>query len=691
MCALRLGIDVGGTFTDLVLYDERRNKLIIRKISTTPNNPEVAVLSLIDEVLKEYSPNEVKLILHATTLATNALLGQKGLELPKGALITTKGFRDILEIGRQRRPALYDLFVRRPKPLIPRRLRFGVEERMDAKGNVIVPLNEEELRDICHKMRKEGVKVIAICFLNSYVNPVHELKAKEIVEEEVPDAWISLSCEVDPEHGEYERTSTTVVNALLMPLVAGYIRRLEEGLFRRRVRPRLLLMKSSGGAASAENIVKRPIDLIESGPAAGVSATAFLSKVLGIRRAISFDMGGTTAKAGVVIDYRPRMRYELGIGRIHRGEEGEGFECIVRSAVVDLAECSAGGGSIAWVDEDCVLRVGPISAGAEPGPACYGKGGKEPTVTDANLVLGRLPAKLLAGDMTLYPQLARKAIEGRICKIMEIPLIEAAKGILRIANYEMANIIRLTTTERGLDPREFTLIAYGGAGPLHATDIAEELGINKVIIPRNPGNFSAYGLIVTDVRYDYVKTLLVKLEELDPGRLEQEYQELEERALEELSKDVVAEDEIVTVRYAGMRYYGQSYEIVIPVPLTINTTSDIMALSEEFLREYGRMYMQAYQGRAIELVDIRVSAFALSKKVLPKLPSRTSDIKVSRRDVYFISHGLQEETPIYRRDDLAPGFELEGPAIVEEYGATLVVNPGWNLRVDEYGNIILER
>ncbi len=694
MHKVRIGIDIGGTFTDLVIYNEKKNTFIMRKIATSPSSLESSVLKLIDDIMREgYRAQDIEMILHATTIATNALLGQKGLRLPKAALITTKGFIDIIEIGRQRRPELYNLFTKKLRPLIPRRLRFGITERINAQGEVIIPLNENELREVCKKLRKENIEAIVVCFLNSYINPIHEIRAKEIIKEEVPHAWIVISSEVDPQYKEYERTSTTIINAILGPIVSKYLTNIERGLRKRNIKASLFIMKSSGGVAPIKSIIRRPAAMIESGPAAGVIATSFLSKILNRKKAISFDMGGTTAKAGIIIDNIPSVRYELEVGKVHKGGEGEGIDYIVREPVIDLAECSAGGGSIAWIDEEGLLRVGPLSAGAYPGPACYGRGGEDPTVTDANLVLGRMPRKILNGSMQLHIDNALKAIEEKICKKIGWNTIEAAEGILRIVNNEMANIIKLMTIERGLDPREFTLVAYGGAGPLHATDLAEELDIKEVIIPPLPGNFSAYGLIVTDIQYEYVKSLLKPLSSIDPKELEEEYILLEEKALRDISKDINEMNSVIIFRYAELRYLGQSYGVMISVPRPIGSYKDIETIRGRYLEKYEQMYLYANPSQAIELVNLRINLMIPIKKPLLRMPTNHVGIGKTALRGYRSAYlnGEVIRVPVYERSKLPVGFEIEGPAFIEEYGSTTFVSTSWSAIVDEYGNLILKR
>jgi N-methylhydantoinase A len=495
---LIVAVDIGGTFTDFV-YVRGDGSLGFYKVLSTPRSPEVAVLEGL-RVLGGAS-----FVVHATTIATNALRGQVGLELPRVALVTTRGFRDVVEIGRQNRPRLYDPFFEKPRPLVPRDFRFEVDERVDFRGSILRPLDVRELESLGSRLGALGVESAAMVFLHSYANPVHEVLAEGVLSRYV--GYVSPSYKVAPEPREYERTSTTVVNATLMPIVSGYLERLIKGLRELGVME-LSIMSSSGGLVTVEEAMVRPVQIVESGPAAGVIATAELSRMLGTPRAIGFDMGGTTAKAGTVVDFEVEVtsEYEVG-GEAHHGRIVKGSGYPVRFPFVDLAEVSAGGGSIIWRDEVGALRVGPISAGADPGPVCYGRGGVRPTITDANLALGRIGDYMLGGAMKLDRSASIKALQA-----LGDPEVVAWEAI-SIANLEMARAIRLVTVERGLDPADFTLVAFGGAGPQHAVEIAEELGVRSVVVPPHPGLFSALGLLLADWRFEARVAYPVDLEE----------------------------------------------------------------------------------------------------------------------------------------------------------------------------------
>lgn len=624
------------------------------------------------------------------------MLGQVGLTIPKTALITTKGFRDLVEIGRQRRPELYNVFFTKPKPLVPRRLRFTVDERVGYDGRIIKPLDRGEVVELARRLKSIGVESIAVSLLHSYANPVHEELIEKMLSEELPGTPVVLSSRVDPEYREYERTSTTIVNAVLVPVVSRYLKGLVEEVRGRSIYGgQILVMKSDGGFADVDEAIRVPVATIESGPAAGVVASALIASILGIENALSFDMGGTTAKVSTIINGKPMIatEYEVG-GRIHRGRLVKGSGYPVRYPHIDLAEVSAGGGTIVWVDEAGHLRVGPISAGSEPGPACYGRGGAEPTITDANLLLGRLSLLLAGGRIRLSRKLALKAFT----KIMEktgLDLEEATYGAVKLANTEMARAARIVTIERGFDPRDFTLIAYGGAGPMHAAELAEELGIAKIIVPVAPGLFSALGLLLADYRYEYKKPLIKMIDEVEAYELEEAYVEMEEKAVRLLQSKGLGEDRIVTIRYADMRYRFQSHELLVEVPKPL-TEKALEVVAERFISRHKEVYGYDAGARDIVIVNLRVTAIGLVDK--PRIEKTV--IKGHRRlkpgdgdtirKTYFRSAGWIE-TPVYRRGKLRPGDIVEGPCIVEEYDSTILVPPDWVLKVNEYDIVEVER
>ena len=646
-----VAVDVGGTFTDLVAVD-REGNLSTFKLLTTPKRPEEVV---IQGLAKLPSMEEV---LHASTIGTNALLGQVGLELPRVALFTTKGFGDVIEIGRQNRQRLYDLFFEKPRALVPRDLRFEVDERVLPDGTVLKPVDLAEVESYAEKALERGVASVAVAFLHSYANPANEEAAAAVLKRRF--RHVTLSSEVSPEPREYERTSTAVVNATLMPLVGRYLEELGRYVSSRG--GKLYVMASSGGLVTVEEAAKRPVQLIESGPAGGVVAAAEFAKVLGIRRVISFDMGGTTAKAGTVVNFEPEIttEYEVG-GESHHGRVVKGSGYPVRFPFIDLAEVSAGGGTVVWRDAAGALRVGPVSAGADPGPVCYGRGGTEPTVTDANVVLGRV-ASLLGGEMRLDVEAAFKAF-----KKLGDP-VEAAWQAVQLADMEMARAVRLVTVERGLDPCEFVLFAFGGAGPQHAAELAEELGISAVVIPPEPGVFTALGMLFADSKFEARASY--------PRDLEEGFRRLEEM--------LSVHNPTYYVRLADVRYVGQGWELVVPV----GRPADLELVRRVFEEKHEATYGFKLD-KPIEVVTIR--AFGVVTRRKPKLrepPAEGEPEPTSYRRAYF---GEWIETPVYRRENLPRGFRLDGPAVIEERHSVTVVPPRWRVEVGRMGVLELRR
>ena len=640
----KVAIDIGGTFTDFIILSEVGEVSTI-KFLTNPRNPG----EVIQNVIKGLNC-EVEEVVHATTLATNALLGQENLNIPRTALLTTKGFRDVIEIGRQNRPRLYDLYFEKPKQIVPRELRIEVDERVNADGEILKEVDEIEVVEKVSKIKAEAV---AVSYLHSYINPHNELKTKEVLKKYFK--YISISSEVAPEPREYERTSTTVINAALMPIVSSYLENIQSSL----PTDNFYIMSSSGGLVDINEALNKSVQLIESGPAAGVIASAsFLPE----ENLISFDMGGTTAKAGVVINgkFEITSEYEVG-GEVHHGRVVKGSGYPIRFPFVELAEVSAGGGTIIWRDEANALRVGPISAGADPGPICYNKGGNKPTITDANLVLGRLGEELLGGNMKLYKE---KALEG-LSRLGDP--YEVSKVALDLVNLEMARAIRLVTVERGLDPSNFSLIAFGGAGPQHALYLADEIGIKRVIIPPYPGLFSALGLLLADWRFEARKSY--------PRDLERDFKELENKLIERLKKIDYF------IRYADVRYKGQGWELTIQVPENVNEIRKVF--EDKHLATYGFVMSD----REIEIITIRV--FAIRRRVTPKISPTFGNENKPKEIRKVLIEDDWVNTEVYVREKLPKGFEIRGPAIIEEYSSTIVVKPGWKALVDD--SIIMVR
>jgi N-methylhydantoinase A len=691
----RIGIDIGGTFTDAMVVDERTGEVVIAKLPSTPNDPSLGFLQAMERLLEPVGiqPGSISYVIHGTTVATNAIIEGKGA---KTGFVTTHGFRDLLEIQRQIRPVLYDVMFDKTKPLVPRYLAYEVPERINAAGEVIRPLDEGAVREVGRALRAEGVEAVAICFLHGYVNGAHERRAAELIREGFPTAVVSVSSEVAPEFREYYRASTTVINAAVQPLVRRYLGAIADRLRDRGVRGELLVMQSSGGVLTFAAAAEKPVYMVESGPAAGVTAAAHLGNSLGYRQVVSFDMGGTTAKTSLIRDGQPRVTkdYEVGSNAMPGSGSSRGSGYPIRTPVIDLVEIGAGGGSIAWVDSGGVLRVGPQSAGAEPGPVCYGRGGREPTVTDANLVLGRLdPRYFLGGEMALDVDAASEAIEERCGRPLGLDLVAAAHGIIEIANAAMVNAMRMVSIQHGFDPREFVLIGFGGAGPGHANRLAIEMRFPLTIIPRAPGIFSAMGLLVTDLRHDFSITRIRRTEAADPAELEQLFGVLVVQGRQALEREGVPKGAMQFHRQVDMRYVGQSYEISISAPEE-NAHIQLNELVERFHREHDRVYGFSAPTEPTEIVNLRLSAIGTISKPRDQVidsagPDGAAVALQGQRPVYFAEAGGFVDCPIYLRYELGQGVAIDGPAVVEEMDSTTVVHPGFQATVDRMGNLLL--
>ena len=693
----RLGVDIGGTFTDATLINEVTGEIHVGKVPSTPKDPSIGFMEATHRILRQanVSPNEVGYVVHGTTVATNSIIERK---LARTGFITTDGFRDMLEIARQIRPSLYDLLFEKPKPLVPRYLCFGVPERLDAQGKVLTPLDESAVKQVAEKLREERVEAIALCFLHSYVNPSHEKRAGEILRETFPEAVVSLSSEVAPEFREYFRASTTVINACIRPVVARYLQSIENRLREEGMTAELLVMQSSGGVFSFAAASEKPVFMVESGPAAGVIAATYLGNTLGYQDVISFDMGGTTAKTALIQDGTPKVTkdYEVGAaaGASVGASRGGGYP--IRTPVIDLVEIGAGGGSIAWVDSGGVLRVGPQSAGADPGPVCYGKGGVEPTITDANLVLGRLnPEYFLGGEIELDITAARRTLKEKCAEPLGLSVVQAANGIVEIANAAMVNALRLISVQRGYDPRDFVLVSFGGAGPVHANRLAAEMEIPTTVIPMSPGTTSAMGLLVTDLKHDYSKTLIQRVNQLDLAVVEEFYRELEEQGRITLEREGMRSEDITFRRQMDMRYVGQSYELTVPLPDGRLGHAELNRVLEQFHQEHDRAYGYSAPNEPVEFVNLRLTAIGkISNPRLRELEQDSRDVTEAQkatRFVYFAENSGYVKCPIYDRYRLGAGCIVEGPAIVEEIDSTTVIHPGYQARVDKFGNLILTR
>ncbi len=679
--ALRVGIDVGGTFTDLAALESWSGRLVVQKVASTPREPHRAVIDALAALTARYeSPPAIEFLGHATTIATNALLGQIGLELPRVALVTTHGFRDVIEIGRQNRSEVYNLFVERPRPLVARADRLTVRERIDYRGEILVPLDDAAIAGLCQEVARRDVAAVAICLLHAYVNDTHERRLAQALAA-IPGLRVTRSSEVDPEYREYERTSTTIVNAVLAPIVERYLEQLTLELRERRIVAPLYVMRSDGAMAAAPQIIDRPAAIVESGPASGAIAAAALGSRLGANRLLSFDMGGTTAKAGAIVDGVAQVAAEFeAAGRTHSGRAVKGSGYPVRFPFVDLAEVSAGGGTIAWIDEGGALRVGPLSAGADPGPACYGES-ERATVTDANLVLGRLnPKHLLGGAFAIDGSRSRRAIEV-LAQTLAMSVEETAAGIVRLVDDAMARVLRIVTIERGLDPRDFTLVAFGGGGPLHVCALAEELGIERAIVPAHPGIFSACGLLNAQLGTSEVRSVLAAADEIDAAAVERAFGDCETRAQRSLEQQGAVPSTIAFRREYDARYRGQSFE------LTIAYDREPAEVERRFHAAHRARYGYDAPRERVEIVGARSTAngqVASNDEAPLRGVSRERDPaereQPVRRKLWIA--GAFVEAPVFARTDLAAQIRIDGPAIVEAYDSTTYVAPGWELSVD---------
>ena len=677
----RLGVDVGGTFTDLVLHEVESNRLEFAKTPSTPADQSEGVttgaLQLVNRL--GISPQAIAFFIHGTTVATNTLLERKGA---RTALIVTRGFRDVLQIGRQDRPDLYDWTIRRTEPIVPRRLRFEVTERVLHTGEVIEPVSDADVAGIVRRLEEEQVEAVAVCLLHSYAHPAHERQVGEAIRKALPDITLSISSEVAPEFKEYERMSTASINAFVAPVMERYLRSLQASIEAQSIDSDLHIMQSNGGTMSADAAVEKPVHTILSGPAAGVIGSVGLAAQAGELNTISVDMGGTS--------FDISLCYQ---GEVRRTQDSEIERLPIKVPMVDIHTLGAGGGSIAWIDPGGALRVGPHSAGAAPGPACYGQGGAEPTVTDANLLLGRLSQDaFLGGLMKLDIGLARDAVRDRIAEPLGLGLEEAAEGIVRVVNAGMIKGIRVVSVAKGYDPREFTLVTFGGAGPLHAAELASELNIPKVLVPIAPGVTSALGLLMADLRHDLVRTVLLSSAEAKPSDLGEVYSGLEAEALAQMGREGVSLAEVSLVRTADARYLGQGYELEVPVSGGKVTESELAALYGRFHDAHTRAYGFALHGSPLEIVNLRTTAIVtLPQPTLERvdLAGETNPARALResRDVVF--QNIHHSTSVYDRALLLAGDSIEGPAIIEQFDSTTAVWPRQSANVDQYGNLFL--
>lgn len=690
----RIGVDIGGTFTDIVLLGSD-GAIHTRKISSSVDDYGRAIVEGLAELFVEtgISGRQIEEIRHGTTVASNAILERKGA---RTGLITTRGFRDVLEIRTLRMPRLYDIAWEKPPPLVERYLRRTVDERIDAQGQVLQPLDPAEAERVVDALLAEGVEAVAICLLNSFTNPAHEQVLADILRRKAPELPLSVSSEVLPEIKEYERTSTTVINAYIMPIVARYLRNLRLELDRAGVPAQLLLMQSNGGLMASAAAVVKPMNIIESGPAGGVIGAQALARSKGLPDIITFDMGGTTAKAATVEGGQVTRanEYSVGAGIMIGSRLLTGAGYLLKVPAIDLAEVGAGGGSLIWIDAGGSLQIGPESAGASPGPVCYDKGGTIPTVTDANIVLGYInPDYLVGGAVRLNAGKSRDALQEKVATPLGLDLARVAHGAHQIAASNMIRAIRAVSTERGRDPRDFALFAFGGNGPLFACGMAESLGVKRVVVPPSPGLFSSFGLLHADVEHHYSRTFRRLTRKMDLGEVNAAWNVLLDQARSQLASEGFAGATATLSRAASFHYQGQSFDLTVPVPDGSLDEAAVRQLEEAYGREHERTYgHRAGPDEPVELVGIQVIGRGLrpGTSVAERvMPHRTEAATPPPRQAYFGPEQGWIETPVLRRADLAT--PRTGPLIIEEYDATCLVLPGWRASLDAAGNIALER
>jgi N-methylhydantoinase A len=686
MAKYRVTVDTGGTFSDFVFFNEDTGAISITKVPSTPREPFQAVLNGVKELVDNgVNAKDISFFCHGTTVGTNALLEEKGA---KTGLLVTQGFRGIYEVMEQTRgygPATYDLFFEKPRLLAPPYLTEEVLERVDFRGNALKPIEIESSRQAVKRLQKKGVQSVAVCFLFSFLNPNHELKIKEIFAAEFPEATLSLSCEVLPQIREFYRMSTTVINAYIGPVMANYISRLENRLKEMGITtPKLYIMQSNGGVSTFEGSTKKPVATVLSGPAGGVIASMGTCERIGINNIITFDMGGTSCDVALIHQRHPVITTQ---GKINQRP--------ISLPMLDIHTVSAGGGTIARIDAVGGLQVGPHSAGADPGPVSYNRGGEEITVTDANIVTGVLdPDHFLGGRMKLDKAKAEKILQEEIAKPLGLNALEAADGILNIINVKMEEAIKAVSSQRGYDIRDFTLVAFGGGGPMHAGRIALDLGIPSVLIPLTPGVHSALGLLMSDVKHDYVRSKLAGLDELDLNEVNQLFAQLIDRAGADLRSEGFQDNEIKLEPFLDLRYAGQGYELTVPSPMPPLKVSDLKLMRERFDAQHELASGHKAETEPVELVSLRLISYGLvpQAKLSPSKATgrKLSQAKTGERKVYFgKQHGMLN-CQIYTRDLLEPGHRISGPAIVEQLDTTTVIHPEQEAIVDDYRNLIIK-
>lgn len=680
----KVGVDVGGTFTDVCMFDQETGKIYLHKLPSTPPDPSRAIEQGIREIL-EYNnahPEDVAYLAHGTTVATNATIERKGCAT---GLITTEGFRDVLELGRQTRSALYDVQVEKPTPIIRRYNRKQVKERLLCDGSVHIPLDEKDAERAVTELKEQGVVSYAVCLLHSYMNGEHEEKIKEIIKRIDPNAYVSISSEVLPEFREYERTTTTALNSYIGPLIGRYTDNFKAKIKAMGISVTPYINQSNGGLMSIEMTFDNPIRTALSGPAAGVSGANYVAGLAGLKNYITFDMGGTSTDVSLIQNNKPQITTDKAIA-----------EFPVRVPMVDVNAVGAGGGSIAWIDNGGFLKVGPESAGALPGPVCYGRGGTKPTVTDANVVLHRLnPKFILGGKMKIDEEGAYRTIEEHIAKPMGISVVEAALGIVRVVNSNMGRAVRTVSVQRGFDPRDFTLVSFGGAGGLHAADVASSLEMDNIMVPDTAGVLCAVGLLTSDIRSDYVKTKITDLKEENIAEINEIFSGLVNKGNEWLDAEHIPGEQKEIIRRADMRYYGQNFELSVEIPYDAVNEENLEEIKNLFHSVHNREYGYKVDDGLVQIVNFRV--IALGKVSTVQLEGKEEHgscpdhAKVEEREVYFEEAGGFVMTPIYDKKLLQSGNTMIGPAIVEQMDSTIVIPPNYEARIDAYSNIHFTR
>lgn len=690
----RVGADIGGTFTDLIIVDGETGGFSISKVLTTPDDPSRAVETAFTSTLESIGeqPSTVQHLIHGTTLVTNAMIERKGAPT---ALMTTAGFRDSVEIGRETRYDLYDLMLEQPKPIVPRYLRFDIPQRTLASGESHQPLDTDRVQQLASELSDNGIEAVAVCFLHSFTNPADEQAARDAIHQVAPELRVSISSDVVPEIREFERVSTTVANVYVQDLVEKYLRRLEQRLDAIGFSGNFYLMLSSGGIATVDTTVKFPVRLLESGPAAGALAANACGKAVGIDDLISFDMGGTTAKICVIDQGRPLIAHDFEVDRIYRFKKGSGLP--IKLPVIELIEIGTGGGSIARVDALGLLKVGPDSAGASPGPVCYGLGGQDPTVTDANLILGYLdPQYFLGGKMSLDIDRCRQAIEEKIAGPLGMSIEEAAWGIHQIANENMANAARVHALERGKDPRKFPMFAFGGAGPVQAYRIARSLGSPRLLAPFGAGVMSTVGFLSAPLAFDFVRSWTIDISQIDWNKANHLLDEMQTEGHELLNASAVDPQEIVHSRQVDMRFVGQGHEIRVDLPDGKLDENSLAPLQAEFNRVYQELYERPGPAVNMEIVNWRVVSSGPTPSVRLNVSTEgnasvtAEDTVKGKRDAWFPEAGGFCSTGVYDRYLMKPGMTFQGPAIVEERESTVIVGPDADCHVDEQFNLVID-